>query len=726
VDCILCGTQFEAHDGPCTQCGWNADALCGEKSLRAGELVRGRYEISSCLGVGRLGAAFLVSDTDSGGDAVLKLAHAGLVGNEEIGRRFLHGMRALKKIDHAGMVRVLDANCEADKYYVVTELVEGVPLRDLMDKRRSQNKGFTVAEILPIVRQIAAFFDESGVAEHGALSPENIWIKPDGLKILDVGWARSLPLAAVGHRLAAKSRVRGYVAPELLRGRALSARADVYSVGVLIGEMITQLAFDGRPEVFASAVTGLPSGADAVLRHALDADPEERYATVSELVDVLRALGESGPHAAPPRRESGAQTAPAPRPPARPSAPPPRPRRAAELGIGEPQTESTVQVSMEDVIRDHVHGEPERKIPWARIAPIQEDDPDHTPVPGRMLITPKRPARRDSLPPQPPPQSARVAPPPKGARADAPLPQDEDGETSVKKAPVARGGRQERVRREVTQEIDLDALSEGAEETVEGTQEIDIGMIEGQIARNAVDAATKLEAQAEDALRSSTEELIRRAGRLDGVDPRFVRAAHTLESEKRGARSAKAAEVLKQRTERLDDIDPRLLRAAARLEEAKVHDVPEPEKPEVVDGNEDEDWRERISQTNEDSVISFLASPVVQPTEEVRGFPMTQQRRQQNRPPAKPKPQPSAPVAPPPRGRRRKNPPLARALYDETGETDDQSQPTMLVHPAYMPQTAHRAAIDRRLLYLELALPVIAGLFFAGMLILLGVAAAMR
>jgi hypothetical protein len=276
----------------------------------------------------------------------------------------------------------------------------------------------------------------------------------------------------------------------------------------------------------------------------------------------------------------------------------------------------------------------------------------------------------------------------------------------------------------VTQEIDVDALSAAAAEQNEGTQEIDLAMIEGQVPRNAVDAAGKLEAQAEAAVRSSTEELIRRAERLDGVDPRFVRAAHKLESEKRGARSAKAAEVLKQRTERLDGIDPRLLRAAARLEEAKVHDVPEPEKPDEAVGD---DWRARLAEANEDSVISFLASPVVQPTEEVRGFPLTQQRQPQSRPPAKPPARPAAPpVAPPPRGRRKKEPPLARALYDESGETDDQSQPTLLVHPAYMPRTAHRAAIDRRLLYLELALPVIAGLFFAGMLILLALAAAMR
>jgi hypothetical protein len=729
VDCILCGTQFEAHDGPCPQCGWNADALCDAKSLRAGELIRGRYEVASSLGVGRLGAAFLVSDTDTGSDAVLKLVHPGLIGNEEIGRRFLQGIRALKQIDHQSMVRVIDANCEADKYFVVSELLDGVSLRDLMDKRRSQGKGFTVRELLPILQQIAAFFEESGVAEHGALSPENVWIKPDGLKILDVGWARSLPIAAVGHRLASKSRVRGYVAPELMRGRSMSPRSDIYSLGVLLGEMFTQVTFDGKPETFA-ADPDLPAELDAVLRRALLVDPMGRFATAAELVEAVRATGDPAFRAPPPEVARPAAAA-APRP-ARPSTPPPKPRRAIEFGVDVPQAEHTVQVSMEDVIRAHSGGEGdlrgvskklERNIPWARIEPVKARDPDHTPIPAQMaLITPKRPIRRESMPPPP---AARIAPPPKSARADASVSLDEDDDTSVKRSPVGRPPARER--REVTQELDLEALG-GAEESRsshEGTQEIDLGMIEGQITQNAVNAANKLEAQAEAALRSSTEELIRRAGRLDGVDPRFVRAAHTLEAEKRGAGLGKAAEVLKQRTEHLDGIDPRLLRAAARLEEAKINDVPEPEKPEDAG----DDWRARLTETNEDSVISFLASPVVEPTEEVRGFPMTQHRRQQNRPPSKPPaPAPAPPpVAPPPkgRGRNRKEPPIARALYDESGETDDQSQPTMLVHPAQMPRTAQRAAIDRRLLYMELALPAIAGLLFAGMLILLAVAAAM-
>ena len=690
MDCTLCGAEFEAHDGPCPQCGWNPDAVHDAKSLRAGELIRGRYEVVSNLGVGRLGAAFLVYDTEHAVDSVLKLVHPGLIGNEEIGGKFLIAVRALRKIEHPCMVRVLDAGCEAQSYWVVSELVEGVALRDLMSKRRSQGKGFQIREMRPVLQQIASFFGESGVAVHGALSPENIWIKPDGLKLLDVGWATHLPAAAVGYRLASRGNARPYVAPELIDGESPTPRSDVYSLGALIAEMFTTRAFGGKLDAFLGEAEDFPAGLEALLRCALSADPGNRYASPLEIEHALTAIGDALSSAAPaPTARAGAGALRMPKvrggsasSPYMTTIAPPAP----------PPAENTVQILMDDVIRDHLDEEGEeepphehtqrtgRTIPWAKIAEAPERAP---------LIAPKRPGRRDSLPPQP----VRSSPPP----------------------------------RDVTQEIDLDDVGD-AEEIArlrEGMQEIDVALIEEPAPSNAVDAVVKLERQAADAVRASTEELIRRADRLEGVDPRLVRAAHRLEAERRGARSAKAAEMLKERAESLDGIDPRLLRAAARLEEAKINDVPEPEKePDAAD-----DWRERLSESREDSVVSFLASPVIEPSAEVRGFPNTQQRRSQNRPPVRPPtPVPRAAAPPPPRGKKggRGGESLALALYDEDGETDDQSQPTVLVHPARLPRTEHRVAIDRRFLYMEMALPVMAGLFFAGMIILLAVAASMR
>jgi len=723
VDCILCGAEFEAHDGPCPECGWNADAVLGAKSLRTGELVRGRYEVVSSLGVGRLGAAFLVTDTDTSSDAVMKLAHPGLIGNEEIGRQFLIGMRPLRKVTHPCMVRVLDANCEAQNYYVVNELVDGISLRHLMEKRRDQGKGFAVRETLPILQQIAGFFEESGILEHGSLSPENIWIKPDGLKLLDVGWAASLPAAAVGHRLASRMNARGYVAKELLGGSSPTPRSDVYSLGALVFEMFTQIPFNSRLEAVTAAAHDMPADLCDILQRALAPIPENRYANVREFENAVSEVFDSTFRSS---RRSDETREPARATLQKPSATtPPSRYRTTIAPAGPPPAEHTVQIAMDDVIRDHTEGVEEtmreptqptgKRVPWAKIAPEHGTREGgafamHPPP----LITPKRPERKDSLPPHP----VRIVPPHRITRT----------EPSSKALPKKSSAelRTPPPKRTVGKEIDLGGIGTDEENAKmrEGTQEIDMALVESQTATNTADAVVKLEKQAADAVKASTDELIRRAERLEGVDPRLVRAAHKLEAERRGARSAKAAEIIKQRGEDLDGIDPRLLRAAARLEEARINDVPDP----VKEQEPSEDWRERIAVSKEDSVVSFLASPMVEPSAEVRGFPLAQHRRPQNRPPTKPPTPVPPPVAPPPRGKKGKRggESLARALYDEDGETDDHSQPTLLVHPAQLPRSVHRLAVDRRLFYMEMALPVMAGLLFAGMIILLAVAASMR
>jgi hypothetical protein len=303
----------------------------------------------------------------------------------------------------------------------------------------------------------------------------------------------------------------------------------------------------------------------------------------------------------------------------------------------------------------------------------------------------------------------------------------DDEDTAVHRA--RRVSAPEVQRREVTQEIDLDeveTVSDGAPRR-EVTQEVDVGMIESVEHSSMKEAVDKLEAQASAAETASAEELLRRAKGLDGVDPRFVRAAHTLEADRLGASSRRAAEVLKGRSAELEGIDPRLLRAAARLEEAQINEVssvpPDPIEEPVVAAEEEEgedDWRERLAKTAEDSVISFIAPPVVERPSEVRGFPRTAQRSPQPRPPTAP-PRPPAPAK---RAGRRREPgkQRPRSAYDDSGETDDESQPTIRTSQSSMSRVGGQAATLTRLRTLELGLLVAIGLLLAGMAALMAAA----
>jgi serine/threonine protein kinase len=723
--------------------------------LHPGEIVRGRYEVDVALGAGRLGSVVKAIDTDNGAEVALKVIHRALIPDEEAGRRFLRSVRPLIKSAHPFMNRVLDVNCEGDKYYVVYAFIEGIPLRRLMEGRRVQGQCFTLDEFFPIIKQVAQFFAESDVGVHGSISPENLWIQPQHIKLLDVGLAAALPPTGVAYRLRSDERVRGYVAPELIRGRAPDERSDIYALGVLLGEMLTQVHYDGRSEMFQQADPDLPAEIDSVLRRALLGDPRGRHAHAGELLETIAELaGLPVPAFAEPSslREPDGEPLDLDEP-SQPAAK----LSAADFGLGHVEADTTVQVSMADVIRAHAEGgkgaAEEAPVPLVRPStpPPPPDRSSSTPPPAhrssttppppsdrsstippaartsapkprrRLTAPPPRgrrpsvppPARRPSVPPPvrrssvPPPRAAAhdeqparvgappmvqapprieprrpsplrrdtvpppplrpVAPPPVGQRVDSEPVLGDDDDTAVHRvrpsAPVAP-----LPRREVTQEIDLDEVEtlDGGTERREVTQEVDVGMIESVQQSSMSEAVRKLEDQANAAETASAEELIRRAEGLDGVDPRLVRAAHTLESDRRGARSRRAAEMLKERASNLDGIDPRFLRAAARLEEAKIKDVssvgappapdpepePEPEPATEVEGTtDDDDWRARLATSEEDSVISFLAPPVVERSSEVQGFPRSVQRRQQPRPPDAQPPPPA-----PPKGSRRRKP----------------------------------------------------------------------
>ncbi len=777
MDCILCGRRFDPGATVCGGCGWNLDALHGPLAgYRPGELVRGRYEVEAPLGVGRLGAVFKAIDVGGDNPVAVRVIHPALVPDEEAGRRFLKGVRSLIRIGHPFMNRVLDVNCEGNRYFAVYAFVDGVPLRDLIESRKNQGRSFTVDETVPILMQVAQLFMEGDLACHGSLSPENIAILPEHIKVLDAGLATFLPAAAVAYRLASRRRVRAWIAPELRRGHPPDARSDVFACGALLGEMLTQVAFDGRPEIFVEMDPGLPTAVDAVLRRALLADPRGRHADLRELIEALRDSG--GPSVVAPvpvpaprkgapvaDEEQPLLLAPEPRPPA--------PTKTFDWDTG---PEMTMQVSMADVIRAHAEqrspgSSVETPLPLVRTsrtppaprapaalpsvpppAPpprrpstvppppaVQKRDADTVPPPSRQarrppFVAPPPVKRSATLPPPPiasPSQPAIAPRRPQPLRRDSIPPSVFGGERAAQPPVAVRAdapGRGFRSPPEVTQEIDLEALepATGANRR-EVTQEIDTRMIEPVDQASLQSAVAKLEAEAIFAERASTEELIKHAGRLDGVDPRFVRAAHANEAERRGGHAKKAAEIIKEHGEALDGIDPRLLRAAARLEEAQISEItnvgPRPEPESRIEASETEDdWRARMAAQADDSVISFIAPPVTDRPHEVRGFPRTAPRKPPSAPPVLRGAEPVAPPSPRPAGRRRE-PASRRALYDDSGETDDESQPTIMARTSSLPPPRDQVAVLRRTERIETLLPIVIGLLLATMAALLALAA---
>ncbi len=687
MDCIQCGTHLESLNEACARCGWHVDATVNSAALKSVTLV-GRYELGNFLGEGRLGAVFIANDLESGRHVAVKVIHPGLIPDDGIGGEFLNEMRPLMAITHPVMTRILDVDRDDGRYFVVSELLEGVPLRDLIDNRCNQGRSFTVNEVHTIARQIVAFLIESGVEFHGSLSPDNVWILPQTLKVLDAGQATSLPLGAVGHRLGMAQGSGRYVAPEIVKGKPVSSRSDVYSIGVLVGEMLTQIPFNGRPGMFREADADLPEEIDSILMRALLVDPRGRFLDAEELLSDISELAGLPPPTF--DKHEAATCRPAVRAPQSKRTPSKR-KTGSGLKFGiQGVPEATVQVSMEDVIRAHMDSleevrkskaaPPPRRVssipppplpsnratlpppPMSRkVGSLPARQPhrapaflpeDFPPIDDSILksdpIAPKRPSPRKTMPP---PSLTRRAAPPRVERLNMPVNIDDDESTSVGKKSSSVP---ERIApsREVTQEIDIDLIEtvEEIQPRREVTQEIDASMIQTEDASTLEDAVANLVSRTRQAERESTEELVKHADRLEGVNPRFVRAAHKLEVEKRGGDSRRVDEVLRERATDLDGINPRFLRAAAKLENAKISEVPITglhEMKEIEAETSDEDWRKRIGTSKEDSVISFVVPPVVSRSSEVIGFPRTQQRGVHKGPPP-PAPPPRRPTARPP------------------------------------------------------------------------------
>lgn len=259
--------------------------------LAPGTLLSGRFELVRRLGAGGLAEVFLARDRLSGQEVALKALHAHLVEDAALSGRFRREMVVTRGLEHPGIVRVFDLHEDEGRPFISMELLRGRTLAEhLRDGPLPRDQALRIARQICEALRAA---HRAGVV-HRDLKPQNVFLTQDGaVKLLDFGLARVTGEA----RFTAQSAVMGtpgYISPELLAGAQADARADVYSLGVTLFEMLTgQHAFPGVDpyEVLRKQREGAPAlpGPDAeVVRRALEPDPERRYLDADQL---LRALG---------------------------------------------------------------------------------------------------------------------------------------------------------------------------------------------------------------------------------------------------------------------------------------------------------------------------------------------------------------------------------------------------------------------------------------------------
>ncbi|MHB1846891.1 MAG: bifunctional serine/threonine-protein kinase/formylglycine-generating enzyme family protein, partial [Deltaproteobacteria bacterium] len=290
------------------------------------ELLADRYEVKSLVGQGPLGVVVRALDREVDVEIGLKLVAPRLLQSADERTEFLRLLRQAKRLSHPNLVRVYEmgvlegesgAEGAAMRPFYTMQLLDGLTLRRVVDLRREKGQLFTLREVEPIVAQIALGLDhvfDSG--PHTDIKPDNVVVLPDLLKVTDYGLGPAIPrLPFVAAQRARKADV--YLAPELLAGRPVDARSDVYSIGVILGEMLGGVLpspHGGALLELRSKNPELPPAIEALYRRAVAANPDSRFSKAGDLAAELGALAERTapplPKAAPPTRR-----APPPPPP---------------------------------------------------------------------------------------------------------------------------------------------------------------------------------------------------------------------------------------------------------------------------------------------------------------------------------------------------------------------------------------------------------------------------
>ncbi len=316
-----------------------------------GQVIANKFAIEARLGSGAMGIVYRAKQLALQRTVAVKVLHREVAADEEFAARFWREARAASRLDHVNSIRVIDFGREPDGLmYLAMEYVEGCDLFEWVS-RNGRPSVRSVAEILSQVLAALAVAHDMGVV-HRDLKPENIMVvravSDDGegldvVKVCDFGIAKLLdasPIVTSARRQLTAGFALGtpaYMSPEQARGEDQDARSDLYSVGIVLYELLTeQLPFvadsvlavmlkqiNDEPVPPSACVSDVDSGLEAICMKALRKDRADRYQSAREMRGALLAAA-SGAHPASVEsgRLSGTPARVTPRPGRRPSSRP--------------------------------------------------------------------------------------------------------------------------------------------------------------------------------------------------------------------------------------------------------------------------------------------------------------------------------------------------------------------------------------------------------------------
>jgi serine/threonine protein kinase len=310
IPCIRCGAQIDREFKACPHCGEPMTDFLREY---ADKPIDGKYRIVQRLGIGGMGEVFKVEHTFLGSTRVVKIIRAQISSSSDAHERFLREARMATKVQHPNVATLYDFSALPDgSHYMVWEFIEGQNLAQVLKQRGTLAPRHAVRIAIQALAGLEAIH-RAGIV-HRDISPENLMITHDGegsefVKIIDLGVAKAAESDVAMTQTGMFVGKFRYASPDHLgfvpAGERIDGRADLYSLGVVLFEMLT-----GRPPFEATSpheyiihhsrdeyatspdldrITGNPA-LQNVLARALDRDRNKRFATAREFSDALAAI----------------------------------------------------------------------------------------------------------------------------------------------------------------------------------------------------------------------------------------------------------------------------------------------------------------------------------------------------------------------------------------------------------------------------------------------------
>ncbi|MBE3100384.1 MAG: protein kinase, partial [Planctomycetes bacterium] len=297
--CGQCGTglsPFEPRPEDATEPSYTP-----RDELETGTTFAGRYQIIEELGRGGMGRVYKVLDKEVHAKIALKLIRPEIAADRATIERFRHELKTAREISHKNICRMYDLGRDGGTYYLTMEYVSGQDLKSMI----AMSGQLGIGTAISITKQICDGLEEAhrlGII-HRDLKPQNIQIDKGGhAKIMDFGIARSL----MAKGLTGAGVVIGtpqYMSPEQVEAKEVDARSDIYSLGIILYEMVTgRVPFDGDTPLSVAMKHKLelprdprelnatiPADVDRLILKCLEKDRDKRYQSAADLrVDLAR------------------------------------------------------------------------------------------------------------------------------------------------------------------------------------------------------------------------------------------------------------------------------------------------------------------------------------------------------------------------------------------------------------------------------------------------------